>query len=85
MVEIDLHGLKHKEVEDTLESMLISYYNLGSFPIRVITGHSHKMKKLLSNTQLKQLSMGMSNDYLEAIDYNSTFVRIGSKIFGERN
>ena len=48
MVEIDLHGLKHKEVEDTLESMLISYYNLGSFPIRVITGHSHKMKKLLS-------------------------------------
>jgi len=48
VVEIDLHGLKHKEVEDTLESMIISYYNLGSFPIRVITGHSHKMKKLLS-------------------------------------
>ena len=44
-----------------------------------------EMKKLLSNTQLSQLSMGMSNDYLEAIDYNSTFVRIGSKIFGERN
>ena len=43
------------------------------------------MKKLLSNTQLSQLSMGMSNDYLEAIDYNSTFVRIGSKIFGERS
>ena len=48
MVEIDLHGLKHSEVEDTLESLLISYYNLDSFPIRVITGHSHKMKKLLS-------------------------------------
>ena len=47
MVEIDLHGLKHKEVEDTLESMLISYYNLGSFPIRVITGHSHKMKEIV--------------------------------------
>ena len=44
-----------------------------------------EMKKLLSNTQLNQLSMGMSNDYLEAIDYNSTFVRIGSKIFGERS
>ncbi len=43
-----------------------------------------EMKKLLSNTQLSQLSMGMSNDYLEAIDYNSTFVRIGSKIFGGR-
>ena len=48
MVEIDLHGLKHKEVEDTLESMLISYYNLGSFPIRVITGHSPMMKKIVS-------------------------------------
>lgn len=48
MVEIDLHGLKHSEVEDTLESMLISYYNIGSFPIRVITGHSHKMKNILS-------------------------------------
>lgn len=44
-----------------------------------------EMKKLLSNTQLSQLSIGMSNDYLEAIDYNSTFVRIGSKIFGERS
>ena len=48
MVEIDLHGLKHREVEYTLESLLISYYNLGSFPIRVITGHSHIMKKLLN-------------------------------------
>ena len=48
MVEIDLHGLTHSEVENTLESMLISHYNLGSFPIRVITGHSHVMKKLLS-------------------------------------
>ena len=44
-----------------------------------------EMKKLISNTQLSQLSMGMSNDYLEAIDYNSTFLRIGKKIFGERN
>ena len=44
-----------------------------------------EMKKLISNTQLSQLSMGMSNDYLEAIDYNSSFVRIGTKIFGERN
>ncbi len=54
MVEIDLHGLKHKEVENTLESMLISYYNLGSFPIRVITGHSHMMKKLLSTAVVNQ-------------------------------
>ena len=54
MVEIDLQGLKHREVEYTLESLLISYYNLGSFPIRVITGHSHKMKKLLSTAVVNQ-------------------------------
>ena len=33
---------------------------------------------------LRELSMGMSNDYNEAIKYGSTFVRIGSSIFGER-
>ena len=34
--------------------------------------------------QLKELSMGMSNDYVKAINYKSTYVRIGTKIFGER-
>ena len=34
---------------------------------------------------LKELSMGMSADYLEAAKYGSTFVRIGSSIFGERS
>ena len=33
---------------------------------------------------LKELSMGMSNDYLQAIKLGSTFVRVGSAIFGER-
>ena len=33
---------------------------------------------------LKELSMGMSNDYIQAIKCGSTFVRIGSAIFGER-
>ncbi len=33
---------------------------------------------------LKELSMGMSNDYIKAIKHGSTFVRIGSAIFGER-
>ena len=32
----------------------------------------------------KELSMGMSGDYLEAIRYNATYVRVGSKIFGSR-
>ena len=43
------------------------------------------MEKLLSGTRLNELSMGMSDDYLEAINCNSTFLRVGSKIFGERS
>tara|TARA_Y100000389_G_C17401482_1_gene485594 strand:+ start:679 stop:1326 length:648 start_codon:yes stop_codon:yes gene_type:complete len=42
------------------------------------------MNELLISTGLKELSMGMSGDYLKATEYNSTFVRIGSKIFGDR-
>ena len=44
-----------------------------------------KMKELVRKLKLKDISMGMSNDYLEAISYQSTYLRIGSKIFGERN
>ena len=43
-----------------------------------------EMNQLLKTTNLKELSMGMSNDYLQAVTYNSSFVRIGSKIFGNR-
>ena len=34
---------------------------------------------------LTQLSIGMSNDYKRALKYNSSFIRIGSAIFGKRN
>ncbi len=44
-----------------------------------------EMQKLNTKFKLNELSMGMSNDYLTAVEYNSTFVRIGSKIFGNRN
>ena len=44
-----------------------------------------KMHDLLKKINLKDLSMGMSNDYIEALKHKSTFLRIGSKIFGSRN
>ena len=44
-----------------------------------------KMKELQKNMQLKDLSMGMSNDYIEAAENGASFLRIGSKIFGERD
>ena len=43
-----------------------------------------KMKHLNLKYKLEQLSMGMSNDYKLAIKNGSTFLRIGSKIFGDR-
>jgi len=43
-----------------------------------------RMNFLKKKLNLEELSMGMSSDYLDAIKYNSTFVRIGSSIFGLR-
>ena len=44
-----------------------------------------KMKDIHTKLGLKELSMGMSNDYIKAIKFNSSYLRIGSKIFGQRN
>jgi len=44
-----------------------------------------KMRELSNNLNLKNISMGMSNDYMEAINQGSTFIRVGSKIFGARD
>jgi pyridoxal phosphate enzyme (YggS family) len=43
------------------------------------------MKKLNKTLNLNELSMGMSADYLVAAKHGSTFVRVGSKIFGDRD
>jgi hypothetical protein len=43
-----------------------------------------ELKQLASENNLKELSMGMSNDYISAIKNGSTFVRIGSGIFSEK-
>jgi PLP dependent protein len=44
-----------------------------------------EMNKINKNIDFKELSMGMSGDYLSAIKNNATYVRIGSKIFGNRD
>ena len=43
------------------------------------------MQKINSDLGYKELSMGMSNDYLNALEFKSSFLRIGSKIFGARS
>ena len=44
-----------------------------------------EMMEIKKKIGLENLSMGMSSDYLDAIKAGSNFVRIGSKIFGDRN
>jgi len=44
-----------------------------------------KMNSLSNELDLHELSMGMSEDYLNATSNNASFVRIGSKIFGQRS
>ena len=44
----------------------------------------YEMSKVNLELNFKELSMGMSGDYLEAIKNSATYVRVGSKIFGSR-
>ena len=44
-----------------------------------------QMQYYNNKLNLNELSMGMSSDYLKAVEYSSTFLRIGANIFGKRN
>ena len=84
-------GILVDELEDFYQS-LIKELNLDIVGLMCIPDVQKKsseafasMKNLADKLGLKEISMGMSSDYLDAIDYGSTFVRIGTKIFGKRN
>ena len=49
-----------------------------------IVSYFSEMNKINQEINLKELSMGMSGDYFEAIQNNATYIRVGSKIFGNR-
>ena len=63
---------------DILGLMCIPPFNKDS------TEFFKEMRVLNEKIKMEDLSMGMSSDYLYAIENGSTFVRIGSSIFGER-
>ena len=44
-----------------------------------------QMNELNQKINLNELSMGMSSDFLHAIEFSSTYLRIGSNIFGKRS
>ncbi len=49
------------------------------------TKYFKSIEEINNSLALSELSMGMSADYVEAIRFNATFVRIGSSIFGSRS
>ena len=81
--------------EDDLESFhkrCVSELNLNIIGIMCLPPFNEdpipffkKMKNLSESLKLKEISMGMSNDYMDALKYNASFIRVGSKIFGNRS
>lgn len=64
---------------DSKVQILKEFKKLKNFFDKIKSNHS------TSNIELKEISMGMSNDYQLAINEGSTMIRVGSKIFGARN
>ena len=47
--------------------------------------HFNKLQNLAIENGIAELSMGMSGDYQEAIQFKPTYIRLGTILFGERN
>lgn len=50
-ITIDLHGMKHNEVFIVVEDFVLN--NQNQFPLKIITGNSHKMKSIVINVLKK--------------------------------
>ena len=81
--------------EDDLENFYrkcVTEYNLNIIGIMCLPPFDEdpipffkKMQNLSEGLRLKEISMGMSNDYMDALKFNATYIRVGSKIFGNRS
>ena len=94
-------GLSFDEIENILASEklkdLVNIKIVGLMGMATFTDDKQQLHKEFSslknlfnklktdNQNLKTLSMGMSGDYLIAIENGSTMIRVGSSIFGKRN
>ena len=50
----------------------------------ILMNHIRNRLNLNNKIKLPEISMGMTNDYLDALEYGSTYLRIGTGIFGRR-
>ena len=95
MLQINIGNEDQKSVVDKNESTyLYNYCNelhlnvVGLMCIPPVNEEAYKyfkeMSLLKKKLSLEELSMGMSSDYLEAVENHSTYLIIGSSIFGNR-
>jgi len=89
--EIQKSGISYNEV-DAFYNYCVKEKNLNVLGLMAIPPNDNKseeyfksISELNASLGLKDLSIGMSSDYMEAIQYKSTYLRIGSSIFGERS
>ena len=87
--ETQKSGITKEELIDLLNFCKVNNLNvIGLMCLPPFNEDSEKyfseLKILNDKYKLKKLSMGMSHDYIKAVKYFSSHIRIGSKIFGER-
>ena len=85
------NGISIKELPDLYEQAVerfeLNIIGLMCLPPQNESASSYfsELKKLNMKFNLKELSMGMSHDYLHAAENGATYLRIGSGIFGNRS
>ena len=87
--EVQKSGTNLNELDKLVfECKKINLNILGLMCLPPINDPVNKYFSLIKNKNdeldFKELSLGMSNDYIEALKYKTSFIRIGTKIFGER-
>jgi len=88
--ELQKNGIKISEVKNFFNECKnkLSLNIIGLMCLPPINDNPEKyfseMQSIKNSLNLNHLSMGMTNDYILAIKFGSTFLRIGTKIFGER-
>ena len=97
LVEVNLSGLTYGLKPEKAVAFVNEIRNLNGIQVRGLMTiapycadkeetrpYFHQLKELAAKCYLKELSMGMSNDFEIAIQEGATMIRIGTAIFGER-
>ena len=89
--ETQKSGIPYNEV-DAFYNYCVKDKKMNVLGLMIIPPNDFKTKEYFKSISelnlslgLKELSMGMSSDYLDAIEFKATYLRIGSSIFGERS